>query len=1033
VRLLAHRSSYRKWIWALLALIACLCAYTLAGFYLVPRLIRSQATQWVGTNLGKPISLGEIRFNPFTFTVDVDDMAIPGPTRPMVALGHLHLDFSIRSLFEDAYRFDEIRLERPRVDAVIRPDGSLNLTELMPRTPSKGPSPAVRIGTFSVDRGTLRFTDLSRPLKPEKTLAPISFSLQDFQTNRTTGGAFSLHAKSEHGEGFAWAGTVSMAPIASRGRFTVTDLRSDTVEQFMSEALPVRLTGGQATLSGRYSFAYGRNGMHLDAAVPQIAIAGLALDGKPALFRGAVTLERARASVGRIAFASDGGQGLKLDAAMTRLALHGVHLLPTGGAAADALRLADAALDGATLNYAARTIELGRLTLDGADLPVRREQDSRINLMALMPATPGGAASAPAPAAPWNVRLGALTLDHAALRVEDRAVLPATHFDIWPIRLSATSLGSDLTKPMDVRFDARVNGNTSVSGEGRVTPAGGVANLKVALAKLPLKAILPYIPRYPGLNPQSGTLAASGTLHLAGADSTALRFKGDAMLDDFAMNESATNAPLFGWRGLTLSGIDYQPTRVDIEHGHLVAPFGRVAILPNGTFNYTSLTAAGASPAAPPPSPAQAASTPASETAPHLPSPPPPPSLPVRVKRLDISGGTMSFADYSIDPNFAAQVDALQGSMANVSNLPGTAATIDLSGQVIDRFSPVAIKGSMDLLGYDEQTDMHVAFRNIELPVFDPYSGRYAGYAIAKGKLTTEFHYRIANRTLKADHHIVIDQLQWGQATASKERVPLPIRLATSLLKNKDGVIDLNFPVTGSLDDPQFRLAPIVWKIIGNVIEKAVTAPFRMIGSIFAGAEKAQYVDFAPGSATLPTGASDALATLAKVLAQRPALELDIPAGPAIKEDAIALADAQIDQLLMAKEASKGAPADPATLKIDERNARLKDLYKAKLGKKPVFPDALATPATGVKEHDQAGLKDSDRRKLQEAEWMRAQLRTALLPSNAEIAKLGAARATKVRDALLADGSVDPARVFMATEMTASEINGHSRLELKLK
>ena len=146
-------------MWAAAALALLVCCYLWAGFTLVPRLIRSQATAWVKTNLDKSISLGEIRFNPIAFTVDVSDIAIPEPTRPMVAIGHLRIGFSILSLFQHAYRFDEVRLDRPFVRALVRPDRSLNLIELMPKSQSKEPNPAVRIDTFSVDQGRIAYAD----------------------------------------------------------------------------------------------------------------------------------------------------------------------------------------------------------------------------------------------------------------------------------------------------------------------------------------------------------------------------------------------------------------------------------------------------------------------------------------------------------------------------------------------------------------------------------------------------------------------------------------------------------------------------------------------------------------------------------------------------------------------------------------------------------------------------------------------------------------------------------------------------------
>jgi uncharacterized protein involved in outer membrane biogenesis len=1008
----------RAWFWGGIALALLIGAYVWAGFTLVPGLIRTQATAWVKTNLDKPIALGEIRFNPITFTVDVSDIAIPGPERPMVAAGHLRIGFSILSLFQHAYRFNDVRLDRPFVRAVVRPDRSLNLIELMPKSHSKGPNPAVRIDTFSVDQGKIAFADQSLPLRPEKTLAPITFTLKDFHTNQDEGGAFALNAKSERGEGFAWTGNLAIAPIASRGRLIVSSLQSDTIQKFLSEELPVALTGGQIDFTADYDFAYADGGVRLGVAVPNVTLSGLAFDGKKNLFNGSVTLERLNASVRRIALVIGNGGIARLEAAMPRLELQGLGVSPPASTPERGIRLADATLNDMRLDYGARKIELGSLTLDGAALSVLREHNGKINLMALMPAGPPAPVAAGPAQAPWNFHLGAFALNAATVGFEDRAVSPAARFTVAPINVSMAGAGSDLSQPVTIHIDARINGKASIGGEGAVTPADKAGDLKFTLANLPLRAFAAYMPHMPGLELQSGSAGASGSVHFQGGDISALRFLGDAGIDNFNLLEKTTNSPLFAWQSFSLKTIDYRKNRVEIGHARLVRPLGRVAVLADRRFNFTSLMPAPAAPATA--IPIQAASSPAG------------PALTFQLKRLDIARGTMGFADYSIQPNFEARIDELQGSISNITNLPGQVAAIDLTGQVIDRFSPATIKGTMDLLGYDRHTDMHLAFRNIELPVFNPYSGRYAGYAIAKGKLTTELSYKIDNRALKADHHIIVNQLEWGEATDSKEKVPLPVRLATALLKDSNGVIDLDVPVTGSLDDPKFRIGPIIWQIIGNILEKAVTAPFRLIGSLFAGAEKAQYVDFAPGSATMPDGAAQSLGALAKALTQRPELQLDIPAGPGIREDAAQLADAQIDAQLMAKESKKGAPVDVATLDSGERHDRLEDLYRDKLGKKPAYPDfppEALKAAPGAK----PDASDDDRRTLLEAQWLRAQLQTAFAPSAAQLVALGSARATAVRDALLTDGSVDPARVFMATAMTVTPTDGHSRLELKLK
>jgi len=196
----------------------------------------------------------------------------PAPDGPWSAVAICVSVFSVLSLFQHAYRFNEVRLDRPFVRAVVRPDRSLNLIELVPKTHAKGPNPAVRIDTFSVDQGKIAFADESLPLRPEKTLAPIAFTLKDFHTNQDEGGAFALNAKSERGEGFAWTGNLAIAPIVSRGRLIVSNLQSDTIQKFLSQVLPVALTGGQIGFTADYDFAYADGGVRLGVAVPNVTL-----------------------------------------------------------------------------------------------------------------------------------------------------------------------------------------------------------------------------------------------------------------------------------------------------------------------------------------------------------------------------------------------------------------------------------------------------------------------------------------------------------------------------------------------------------------------------------------------------------------------------------------------------------------------------------------------------------------------------------------------------------------------------------------
>jgi hypothetical protein len=231
-----------------------------------------------------------------------------------------------------------------------------------------------------------------------------------------------------------------------------------------------------------------------------------------------------------------------------------------------------------------------------------------------------------------------------------------------------------------------------------------------------------------------------------------------------------------------------------------------------------------------------------------------------------VEAGRLDFADLSIHAHFSAGILDLEGSILGLSSNPSSRAKVDLRGEV-DQFSPVSINGEVNVLSAALYTDLTMSFKNIELSIFNPYSGRWAGYDIAKGKLTTDMHYKVVDRKLDAEHHIVIDQLEFGEKTASKDAVSLPVKLAVALLKDRNGVIDLPLPVTGSLDDPKFRLGPIIWKVLLNILEKAVTAPFALLGSLFGSGPDLQFIDFQPGSSDLPPAESDKVKALVKALA----------------------------------------------------------------------------------------------------------------------------------------------------------------------
>ena len=361
-------------------------------------------------------------------------------------------------------------------------------------------------------------------------------------------------------------------------------------------------------------------------------------------------------------------------------------------------------------------------------------------------------------------------------------------------------------------------------------------------------------------------------------------------------------------------------------------------------------------------------------------------------------------------------------------------------------YAPVSIAGQLNLLSAITYSDVTMSFRNIDLTTFNPYSGKFAGYAIEQGKLSTELHYHVDNRRLQAQHHIVIDQLEFGAATESKQAVPLPIKLAAALLKDRHGVIDIELPVNGSIDDPQFRLGPIIWKAFVGLLTKIVTAPFALLGSLFGGGEELAFVDFPAGSMLLPPEQTRKLTQLATALIERPQLRLDIPLHTASDADDEALAHAALEQALdqslrsqpvptqpnagvkrgRAKSASNAGASQPPSASPSPspspsslRLRALAAMYEAKFGEAPTYPESA----------DQ-GSADLDAARTA---WLEQQLLLKFAATRAQREALERARAEAARAAVLANPGLQPERVFLTDRTSGGGPEGAVRMELKLQ
>ena len=364
----------------------------------------------------------------------------------------------------------------------------------------------------------------------------------------------------------------------------------------------------------------------------------------------------------------------------------------------------------------------------------------------------------------------------------------------------------------------------------------------------------PYVLPHADLTITAGELDVTGKVEVApaGGKIPKVTFTGDVAIEGFKSVDNALKLDFLNIGKLQLGKLRYAmaPDSLSIDGIDIREPYARVIISPEQVVNIAAVLdpegsakaleqrrAAAQNPAAKSKAqatvhettkPVEKATAPAEDT--------PADSLPIRIGEVRIDRMRMNFADNFIQPNFSADVQQLSGTIAKLSSAPDARATVDLKGK-LGEFSPVTIKGQLQPFAFDRFTDMRLRFEDIQLPIFNPYSGSLAGYNITKGQLTTELHYRIRNRQLDAQHKIRVDQLEWGEATSTKSEATLPLKFATALLKDRKGVIDLDVPVGGTLDDPSFRIGPIAVSYTHLDVYKRQVHELRRIRSLEQRAE----------------------------------------------------------------------------------------------------------------------------------------------------------------------------------------------------
>ncbi len=776
----------------------------------------------------------------------------------------------------------------------------------------KAPAWSASVGQLAVRNGTLRWAD--QGTRPAAALEATGLSLDASAIAFPIQKPFPFHGNlALHGSTLAFEGEAS--DQAAQVLLSVKDLGLQLAAPYLAEALEPAL-GGQ--LNGALSVQW-------DAEAAKPGGTGVTLEVGP------LSLSQLALKQGKTSLAS----------------------------------IQEIAIEAAKVDLDGRTVVVEQLAISQPQTSVERGADGRwmferwlkgaaANIHADTAASSGNKAPATSAARPWRVQVAKASVEGGKLSFSDRSQPRPVALSVSALDLQASNLALDGSKPEAFALSARVGAGKGEMGKlsykGTLTPQAFATKGQLDASRLPLQALDGYLADRLAIELLQAEAGFRGSLAFAqtGRGNT-LSLSGDAAIDQLRANStgaataktaSQVGEQLLAWKSLGLRGLqvalapDTAP-QVEVKETSLTDFYARLSIDETGRINLDQLVKTPGQSATP--SAAEAAAAPNATSPQAATSAPavaqataPDPLAPVlKFGPVSLVNGKVLFSDYFIKPNYSADLSELTGKLSAFSSQAtgseAVLADLDLRGRV-EGSASLEVSGKLNPLAKPLALDIQAKVRDLELPPLSPYAVKYAGHGIERGKLSMDVAYKVLpDGQLTASNKLVLNQLTFGEAVAGAPS-SLPVKLAVALLADSRGVIDLDLPISGSLNDPQFKLGPVIFKIIVNLIGKAITAPFSLLASALGGGDELSSVAFAPGSAVLSPQAQQSLGKVAKALTDRPALKLTVTGTASLAREREALQRERLQQLVQAEKRRANAQ-DDTPVQATEYPALLKKAY----------------------------------------------------------------------------------------------------------
>lgn len=941
--------------------------YALAGFFLFPYLIQSYVIPTVSDQIKHPIVLRKAAFNPFTLSLRLNGLEVREQNQTaMLGFEELFVNLGATTLFLQEVTFDEIRFVMPFVAARINREGMLNLMSLVPPSDSTSQPPVqsvpepkklmpVQIDLLEIGQGIIQYRDDSKAKPVVIDVVPIEIMLRNFSTvpSQERENASAFEAEIGKGEKISWEGTIFLDPVESDGKVNLSGIKLKTLYQTVRDQFQFDVPNGTLDISASYHF-------DLRSQTPQTMIK----NGKVSIHNLALMERGALDPVVNIP--SLGVEGIQLDLQQQTIDVAKVH-------SADA-RFEAWKDQGGVLNYQTLFTPIGGNEVPGKSTTVHTKPEK-----------------APKP---WTIAVDEVALRNYRAAFEDRTLTRPSHVNVSAMNLTVKDVQIPFKKPLPVDLSLKLNETGTIDVRGKVTVAPLIADATLKLEHIDIQPFQPYFDQVLNADVRDGAIDLRGSVHFAQEHpkEPMLRFQGDLAVNQLAVIDRKKFDHVVAWKGLAVNhvALDLEPTAVKIAEVVWQEPSVQMVVETDGQLNLSHLTASPSSTKKSPPKSGE--------------------PLPVTIDQVKLVKLAATFQDLSIEPNVKTSLADFGGTIKGLSSKQLKKADVNLSGK-IGRAAPLKLVGKINPLSEDAFTDLIVTLGGMDLTPAGPYSAKYVGYGLSKGMLSLDLKYKVSQKVLDAENLIQVDRLTFGEKTSSPDATSLPVPLIVGLLKDRKGLIEVNMPIRGDLNDPDFKYGRTVIATLLNLLTRVAASPFSLMGKLVPGGgseEDLQVIEFEPGRAVLFESEVQKLAALEKALDERAGLRLDIRGTTDAIRDVAVLQMMKLQEQLFAM--SGGRKPDQVTLSSKEEQRLVEKLY-AKLP----LPDSSVTST----EPAQPAVDD-----------MKRKIATAIQISPRELDALARQRAEAIRHHLLEGGKLTEERVALLDSGVAEP--GHEKVRSQL-